>query len=216
MDTRTNRAGAWLGWLTVPYPTHYPRPKCNYKKRTGFTCKFSLSKSFPHARHSIWFQHRGQAVRNLGFLFRTLSETSSSTMAEVADMPLESSLDRRRERPPERREKSPDDLPPPPPPRRRERDSRERRDERDDRRYHDRNRSPGAVGSSRDRERDYKRRLSPSPPPYRDRGRHSSPRRLSPPPPFKRSRRDDGGYDNRRGSPRWVGFCFVERRFSWI
>eukprot|EP00268_Persea_americana_P022973 TRINITY_DN22710_c0_g1_i3.p1 TRINITY_DN22710_c0_g1~~TRINITY_DN22710_c0_g1_i3.p1 ORF type:complete len:725 (-),score=142.98 TRINITY_DN22710_c0_g1_i3:425-2599(-) len=124
-------------------------------------------------------------------------------MAEVADMPLDSSLDRRRERPPERRDKSPDDLPPPPPPRRRDRDSRERRDERDDRRYHDRNRSPGAVGSSRDRERDYKRRFSPSPPPFRDRVRHSPPRRMSPPPPFKRSRRDDGGYDNRRGSPRY-------------
>ncbi|RWR79356.1 serrate RNA effector molecule [Cinnamomum micranthum f. kanehirae] len=123
-------------------------------------------------------------------------------MAEVMDVPIES-LDRSRERQPERTEGSPDDLPPPPPPRRRDRDSRERRDERDDRRYHDRNRSPGPVGPSRDRDRDYKRRLSPSPPPSSYR-RHSSPRRSSPP-PFKRSRRDDGGgYDNhRRGSPRF-------------
>ncbi|XP_058099599.1 serrate RNA effector molecule [Magnolia sinica] len=128
-------------------------------------------------------------------------------MAEVMDMPLES-LDRRRERQPDRRDRT-DEESPPPPPRRRDRDSRERRDERDERlpnrraEYHDRARSPGPVGSSRDRERDYKRRLSPSPPPYPHRDRRHSPPRRSPPPPFKRSRRDDGGYENRRGSPRF-------------
>ncbi|KAG9453906.1 hypothetical protein H6P81_006810 [Aristolochia fimbriata] len=135
-------------------------------------------------------------------------------MAEVME-PLES-IDRRRDR----REKpsGSDDLPPPPPPpqaaRRRDRDSRERRDDRDDRppnrrgEYHDR-RSPSG------RDRDYKRRLSPSPPPYphRDR-RHSPSRRSSPPPPFKRSRRDDGSYDNRRGSPRG-GFGSEDRRFGY-
>ncbi|KAF8395591.1 hypothetical protein HHK36_019541 [Tetracentron sinense] len=124
-------------------------------------------------------------------------------MAEVMNMPVESSqsLDRRRDRQSDRKEKSseePQSQPPPLPlpPRRRDRDSRERRDERDidrppNRRgggdYYDRNRSPPQ------KDRDYKRRASPSPP-YRDR-RHS-------PPPFKRSRRDDGGYDGRRGSPR--------------
>ncbi|XP_077248472.1 serrate RNA effector molecule-like [Tasmannia lanceolata] len=139
-------------------------------------------------------------------------------MAEVMDMPLEA-LDRRRDRQSERREKITDEPPPPPPqPRRRDRDSRERRDDRDDRPpnrrgdYHDRNRSPV-------RERDYKRRNSPSPPPYphRDRRnsplrRNSPPRRSPPPQPFKRSRRDDGGYDNRRGSPRGG---FDDRRFGY-
>ncbi|PPD73996.1 hypothetical protein GOBAR_DD29077 [Gossypium barbadense] len=86
--------------------------------------------------------------------------------------------------------------PAPPPPRRRDRDSRERRD----RDYYDRNRSPPPPPT---RERDYKRRSSISPPPpplnYRDR-RHSPPPRRSP--PYKRSRREDGGYEGRRGSPR--------------
>ncbi|XP_077234233.1 serrate RNA effector molecule-like isoform X2 [Tasmannia lanceolata] len=118
-------------------------------------------------------------------------------MAEVMDMPLET-LDRSRDRQSERREKtesSPPPHPPPIPPRRRDRDSRERRDERDDRpinRRADYHRSPG-------RDRDYKRR-------------HSPPRRS--PPPFKRSRRDDGGYDNRRGSPRG-GFGSDDRRFGY-
>ncbi|XP_059659759.1 serrate RNA effector molecule [Cornus florida] len=138
-------------------------------------------------------------------------------MAEVMNMPVDS-LDRRRDRPSDRRDKSNEDTesspppPPPPPPRRRERDSRERRDDRDldrppNRRgdYYDRNRSPPP------RERDYKRRLSPSPPPpYR--GRHSPPRRSPPLPPFKRSRRDD--YDGRRGSPRG-GYGPGDRRFGY-
>ncbi|KAL5719525.1 hypothetical protein ACHQM5_012286 [Ranunculus cassubicifolius] len=137
-------------------------------------------------------------------------------MAEVMNMPAET-LDRRRERQSERKEKSVEslDLPPPPPPpsssRRRDRDSRERspppirgggggggRD------YHDRNdrnnnRSP--------RERDYKRRLSHSPPPYRDR-RHS-------PPPFKRSRREDGYDGGRRRSPRGGFGGGDDRRFGY-
>ena len=119
-------------------------------------------------------------------------------------------------------------APPPPPPsqppqqtssvRRRDRDSRERMDDRDGDRprnrrgggadLYDRNLSP----PPRDRERDYKRRRSPSPP-YRDR-RHSPPRRSSPPLHFKRSRRDDGGYD-RRGSPRG-GFGPDDRRLVML
>lgn len=112
--------------------------------------------------------------------------------------------------------------PPPPPSRRRERDSRERRDDRDfdrpppNRRgpdYYDRNRSPPPP-MPRERDRDYKRRSTVSPPPpplpYRDR-RHSPPPRRSP--PYKRSRRDDGGYEPRRGSPR--GGFGPDRRFGY-
>ncbi|EOY34286.1 C2H2 zinc-finger protein SERRATE isoform 2, partial [Theobroma cacao] len=103
----------------------------------------------------------------------------------------------------------PNSSPPPlPPPRRRDRDSRERRD----REYYDRNRSPPPPPP---RERDYKRRSSVSPPPpplnYRDR-RHSPPPRRSP--PYKRSRREDGGYEGRRGSPRG-GFGPGDRRFGY-
>ncbi|KAJ0603044.1 putative transcription factor C2H2 family [Helianthus annuus] len=44
------------------------------------------------------------------------------------------------------------------------------------------------------------------------RGGHSpTPRRTSPSPPYKRSRRDDGGYDGRRGSPRG-GFGYGDSR----
>ncbi|XP_011004379.1 PREDICTED: serrate RNA effector molecule-like [Populus euphratica] len=78
--------------------------------------------------------------------------------------------------------------------------------------YHDRNRSPPPP--QREREREYKRRSSVSPPPpvpYRDR-RHSPPPRWSP--PYKRSRREDGGYDARRGSPRG-GFGGGDRRFGY-
>lgn len=96
------------------------------------------------------------------------------------------------------------DLPPPihPPPNSSYRRSRDRRDDRDfdrppnRRDYYDRNMSPPL----RDRDRDIKRRRSPSPP-YRDR-RHSplrrSPSRRSPPHyNYKRSRRGGsprGGY----------------------
>ncbi|GFY98870.1 C2H2 zinc-finger protein SERRATE [Actinidia rufa] len=133
-------------------------------------------------------------------------------MAEVINVPVDSLNDGGHDR--NDNNKSSDDPdspppPPPPPPRRREKDSRERRDDRDldrppNRRgggdYYDRNRSPPPPPP---RERDYKRRASPSPPPpYRDRRAHSPPRRSPPIPPFKRSRRDDGGYDGRRGSPR--------------
>lgn len=103
------------------------------------------------------------------------------------------SLDRRRERPAERKEKEKSVTED----RKRDRDSRERRDDRDER--------PPRRG-------DYKRRHSPSPPPYvpRDR-RHSPPSRRSP--PYKRSRRDDA-YDSRRGSPRG-GFNSDDRRFGY-
>ncbi|KAM0069550.1 putative transcription factor C2H2 family [Helianthus debilis subsp. tardiflorus] len=119
---------------------------------------------------------------------------------------------------------SPPPPPPPPPSRRHDRDSRERRnDDRDTDRppnrrsdyYEHRNRSPtGPV------HRDYKRRASSPispPPPYRDRrggGGHSPPRRSPPYHSFKRSRRDDGGYDGRRGSPRG-GFGHGDRRFGY-
>ncbi|KAA8544453.1 hypothetical protein F0562_022507 [Nyssa sinensis] len=147
-------------------------------------------------------------------------------MAEVLNLPVDS-LDSRRERSSDRKDKSTEDPessspapppPPPPPPRRRDKDSRERRDDRDldrppNRRgdYYDRNRSPPPPPP---RERDYKRRASPSPPPpYRDR-RHSPPRRSPPYPAFKRSRRDDGGHDGRRGSPRG-GYGPGDRRFGY-
>ncbi|KAJ8766830.1 hypothetical protein K2173_008384 [Erythroxylum novogranatense] len=142
-------------------------------------------------------------------------------MAEVINMPVDSPLDRRSG---ERKDKSSGEdpqsspPPPPPPPRRRDRDSRERRDDRDfdrppNRRggdYYDRNRSPPPP---RERDREYKRRssLSPPPVPYRDR-RHSPPPRRSP--PYKRSRREDGGYAGRRGSPRG-GFGPGDRRFGY-
>ncbi|KAG8655576.1 serrate RNA effector molecule isoform X1 [Manihot esculenta] len=140
-------------------------------------------------------------------------------MAEVINMPVDS-LDRRSR---ERKDKSSADdpqssSPPPPPPpqnisRRRDRDSRDRELDRPPNRrgvdYYDRNRSP----PPRERERDYKRRnsLSPPPVPYRDR-RHSPPPRRSP--PYKRSRREDGGYEGRRGSPRG-GFGPGDRRFGY-
>ena len=118
------------------------------------------------------------------------------------------SLDRRRSSSERKDDAPPSDSPPPPPPppRRRDRDSRERRDDHRDfdrppNRYYDRN-----------RDRDYKRRLSPSPPPYRDRRPYSPPRRSPPYPPFKRSRREDGGYDGRRGSPRG-GYGPADRRY---
>ncbi|XP_010510813.1 PREDICTED: serrate RNA effector molecule-like [Camelina sativa] len=92
------------------------------------------------------------------------------------------------------------------PPQRRERDSRERRDDRDLERR-DRDRSP--LPPPR---RDYKRRPSLSPPPpYRDR-RYSPPQRRSP--PNKRYRRDDNGYDARRGGNRG-GYGPPDRRFGY-
>ncbi|XP_057953747.1 serrate RNA effector molecule isoform X2 [Malania oleifera] len=139
-------------------------------------------------------------------------------MAEVMNLPVDS-LDPPRDQPDRDDTKSPEDPQPspPPPPRRRDRDSRERRDDRDGDRLptrlggddHDRNRSP-----PRERERDLKRRSSPSsPPPYR--GRRHSPLGRSPPfPPYKRSRRDDSGYNGRRGSPRG-GFGPGDRRFGY-
>ncbi|CAL9234449.1 unnamed protein product [Arabidopsis halleri] len=92
------------------------------------------------------------------------------------------------------------------PPQRRERDSRERRDERDiDRPPNRRDRDRSPLPPPR---RDYKRRPSLSPPPpYRDR-RHSPPQRRSP--PQKRYRRDDNGYDSRRG-----GYGPPDRRFGY-
>ncbi|XP_078443202.1 C2H2 zinc-finger protein SERRATE (SE) [Wolffia australiana] len=132
-------------------------------------------------------------------------------MADVMDMPAEA-MDRRREH--KRGRAQPGDSPPPPPTRRDKELQRDRRDE-----YRDsRNRSPGLPlpppppgGPSSRGDREYRRRSSPSPPPYRDR-RHSPPRRSPPPGHFKRPRRDNGGYEKRRGSPRGG---FDERRLSY-
>ncbi|CAK9147629.1 unnamed protein product [Ilex paraguariensis] len=142
-------------------------------------------------------------------------------MAEVMNMPVDS-VDHRRDR---KENKSAEDNPdsPPPPPRRRDRDSRERKEDRDTDRpprgrgdYYDRNRSPPPPPI---RERDYKRGRgspsSPPPPPYKDRRGGHSPQRRSPPlQPYKRSRRDEGGYDGRRGSPRG-GYGPGDRRFGY-
>ncbi|GMI94291.1 SERRATE [Hibiscus trionum] len=127
-------------------------------------------------------------------------------MAEVINMPVDS-LDRRRGgdhkdnnnngQLPASDDPSSSYLAPPPP-RRRDRDSRERRD----RDFHNRNRSPSPPAP---REGDYKRR-TPPPLNYRDR-RHS-------PPPYKRSRREDAGYEGRRGSPRG-GFGPGDRRSGY-
>lgn len=131
-------------------------------------------------------------------------------MADVLDMPPEPPIlrdDKRRDRVPDRKERSADD-------RRRDRDPRDRRDEgneRDDRlarRDHfDRRSDDERPGSAltRDRDRDYKRRRTPSlsPPPlygHRDRERRLSPLRRSP--SYKRSRREDDYNGGRRGSPR--------------
>ncbi|GJU35580.1 serrate RNA effector molecule [Tanacetum coccineum] len=102
---------------------------------------------------------------------------------------------------------SPPQSPSPPPPR--HRNSRERRndDERPPNRrsdYYDHrnnNRSP-PNGPPVHHRVEYKRRggSSISPPPYRRGGGGGYDRRS--PPYQKRFRRDDGGYDNRRGSPR--------------
>ncbi|GMH12703.1 hypothetical protein Nepgr_014544 [Nepenthes gracilis] len=151
-------------------------------------------------------------------------------MVEVMNMPVDS-LDRRSDRPNDRKDKPPEkqqDSPPqkqsdspPPPPKRRDRDSRERRDDRESDRpqnrrggeYYDRNRSPPPPPPPpRERDRDYKRRLSPGPPPYRDQRPYSPPRRSPPFHPFKRPRREDG-YDGRRGSPR--GYGPGNRRFGY-
>ncbi|XP_047319948.1 serrate RNA effector molecule-like [Impatiens glandulifera] len=141
-------------------------------------------------------------------------------MAEVDNTPADNLDDRRdlKEDKPSTENDSSSLLPPPK--RRGDRDSRERKDEKDLDRYpprrpggdyYDRNRSPPPRHPIRDR--DYKRRLSASPPPpYRDRRHSPPPRRSSPLPPFKRSRRDDGGYD-RRGSPRG-GYGHGNRRFG--
>ncbi|KAI5073112.1 hypothetical protein GOP47_0011125 [Adiantum capillus-veneris] len=121
-------------------------------------------------------------------------------MADVMDMPPEPPLlreDKRRDR----KERPVDDRS-----NRRDRDPRDRRedDDRVSRRdYFDRRSDDERPGSAvgRDRDRDYKRRRTPSlspPPLYRD--RRSPPLRRSP--SYKRSRRDDDYDGARRGSPR--------------
>ncbi|KAJ4792314.1 Serrate RNA effector molecule [Rhynchospora pubera] len=120
---------------------------------------------------------------------------------------------RDREEPnPNPRSSPPSFQPPAPAPSRPDRFFRDRERDRD---------RDGERDRDRDRDRDYHRRRSPShspsPPPYSHRERRRSPplRRPSPnysPPPYynnKRTRRDDGGFDRRRGSPR------EDRRFGY-
>ncbi|KAG6548390.1 hypothetical protein Mapa_010169 [Marchantia paleacea] len=127
-------------------------------------------------------------------------------MADVLDTPPESlpGNDRRRDRSADRKEKVATDD------RRRDREPRERREERpagerDDRpprrEHHERRagQEGGTVAERRERDREYKRRKSPSPPPFHRDRRHSPPMRRSP--PYKRSRRDDEIDGARRGSP---------------
>uniref|UniRef100_A0A1J3ENV3 Serrate RNA effector molecule n=1 Tax=Noccaea caerulescens TaxID=107243 RepID=A0A1J3ENV3_NOCCA len=108
--------------------------------------------------------------------------------------------------PPPQQEPLPEQDPEQQPPNRRERDSRERHDDRDlDRPPNRRDRDRSPLPPPR---RDFKRRPSGSPPPpYRDR-RHSPPMRRSP--PQKRYRREDNGYDGRRG-----GYGPPDRRFGY-
>ncbi|XP_010557491.1 PREDICTED: serrate RNA effector molecule-like [Tarenaya hassleriana] len=147
-------------------------------------------------------------------------------MADVAGDPTES-VDRQ---PPEKSTSSPPPSPPASssqpssqqdqqPARLRERDSHERHNDRDiDRPPPNRHGVGDYYERDRDRERsplppprrEYKRRPSLSPPPYRDR-RYSPPPRRSP--PYKR-RRDDNGHDGRRGSPRG-GYGPPDRRFGY-
>ncbi|KAJ8749885.1 hypothetical protein K2173_013800 [Erythroxylum novogranatense] len=134
-------------------------------------------------------------------------------MAEVIKMPVDSPVDSRGR---DRKDKSsgddPHSSPPPPlpPPRRRDNRDFDRQPNRRGGEYYDRNRSPLPL---REREKGYKWRssLSPPPVPYRDR-RHSPPPRRSP--PYKRFRREDGGYEGRRGSPTG-GFGPGDRRFGY-
>ncbi|URE15485.1 Pyridoxamine 5'-phosphate oxidase [Musa troglodytarum] len=134
-------------------------------------------------------------------------------MADVIDMPTET-LDRGLDIQPQRQESHGGGSPssPPRPPKRRDRDMTEKRDE-----YRARSPSlppPPPLGQPRDdRDREYRRRGSRSPLPYRDR-RHSPPRRSPPPGSFKRARRDDGGYERRRGSPRG-GYGPDGRRYGY-
>ncbi|XP_042427275.1 serrate RNA effector molecule-like [Zingiber officinale] len=137
-------------------------------------------------------------------------------MAEVMDAPSEA-LDRHRDSQPENtRSRSTSPLLPPPPPRKSDLDSRERIDgPQDDRDCYPPLLPPPPSGAPKDeRDREYRRRSSPSPPSYRDRRR--SPPRRSPPHrgSFKRARRDDGGYDRRRGSPRG-GYGLDDRRYGY-
>ncbi|XP_027339823.1 serrate RNA effector molecule-like isoform X2 [Abrus precatorius] len=129
-------------------------------------------------------------------------------MAEVINMPPES-LDQSpsASAPPPPPTAADDDLPPPPlpPPSRR----RDRRDDRDFDRHPNRSRG----GDYYDRDRDFKRRRSPSPG-YRDRRYSPPPPSRRSPPPYKRSRRgsprgygpdDRFGYDYYGGYERGVG-----------
>ncbi|XP_074558857.1 serrate RNA effector molecule-like [Curcuma longa] len=135
-------------------------------------------------------------------------------MADVIDMPSEAP-DRRRSLHLDQRESpaagSPS-PPPPPPPRKRDIDSKGERDDHRDSRDRSPLPPPPPIPLPKDdKNQEYRRRNSPSSPPYRDRSRHSPPRRSPPSGTFKRARRDDGGYDRRRGSPRG-GYGPDERR----
>lgn len=120
-------------------------------------------------------------------------------MADVVDVPPEPVVreEARRDRSKERGSED----------RRRDREARERRDDREERaprrdytheRRSSQERMGGAGGDRRERDRDYKRRKSVTPPAYRDR-RHSPSFRRSP--PYKRRRDDDFEGGRRGGSP---------------
>ncbi|CAL0303614.1 unnamed protein product [Lupinus luteus] len=148
-------------------------------------------------------------------------------MAEVINFPIDSSLHNSKS---QSQSQSPphspspavaldhhQDLPPPPPPPPPRR--RDRRDDRDFDRHHNRrppppppsdyydHRSPPPPLPPRDRDRDFKRRRSPSP---ANRGRRYSPPSRRSPPPYKRSRRGSprGGYgpDDRFGYDHYGGY----------
>ncbi|XP_042399903.1 serrate RNA effector molecule-like isoform X2 [Zingiber officinale] len=147
-------------------------------------------------------------------------------MADVIDMPSDAP-DRSGSIQPDQRESttagSPSPPLPPPPPRKRGRDSKEERDDWPPGRRNDHRDSrdgspplsppPPVSAPKDDKNREYRRRNSPSSPSYRDR-RHPSPRRSPPHGPFKRARKDGGGYDRRRGSPRG-GYGPDEKRYGY-
>ncbi len=102
--------------------------------------------------------------------------------------------DRRRDRSPERKDRTLED-------RKRDRDAREEREDRPPRREHNHEKKSSQErlggGDRRERDRDYKRRKSPTSPAYRDR-RHSPPLHRSP--GYKRFRRHDEFEGGRRGA----------------
>ncbi|CAM6030890.1 unnamed protein product [Sphagnum balticum] len=117
-------------------------------------------------------------------------------MADVMDVAPGPLLreDRRRDRSAERKDRTLED-------RKRDREAREEREDRPPRREHNHEKKSSQErlggGDRRERDRDYKRRKSPTSPAYRDR-RHSPPLHRSP--GYKRFRRHDEFEGGRRGA----------------